>query len=86
MAFLANNSQANPLNSFYAIAGQGADNSLQSPATVTPDVALGDSILTLPAAGTGVSQLILTSPVESSVTLTGGRCFYCFEWDRQCSR
>jgi hypothetical protein len=75
MAFLANNSQANPLNSFYAIAGQGADNSLQSPATVTPDVALGDSILTLPAAGTGVSQLILTSPVESSVTLTGGDAF-----------
>ncbi len=56
MSLLPSNTLANPLNSFYARAGAGADDQLQSPATIIPDATQGNTLLSM-IAPTGDSQL-----------------------------
>jgi hypothetical protein len=63
MSLLPNNTYANPANSFYGEAGQGAANSLQSPAEIVPDAALGDAILNVNSA---------PGNTEATVTVLGG--------------
>lgn len=83
MSVLPNNTLANPYVSFYApLGGGGAANSLQSPASITPDAALGDAILNVDSAG-GASFAALTvrggATGDGDIGLGGGGHVYDFK-------
>jgi hypothetical protein len=65
MSLLPGNTFANPQTPFYGDAGQGAANSLQSPAEIIPDATLGDANLTL--AGEALGTSILSIQGQNSV-------------------
>ena len=84
MSLLPNNTYANPANSFYGAAGQGSASSLQSPAEIIPDAALGDAILNINSAG-GASFAALSviggATADGDIGLGGGGRTYDFKAD-----
>jgi hypothetical protein len=74
MSLLTACTEASPGVSYFAPAGGGGGgggSTLQSPASITPDVALGDSSLSLTAQGVGNATLSVSSPVVSSLPIYG---------------
>lgn len=73
MSLLPHDTFVNASRQLYADQGSGggSTSTLQSPASVTPDVALGDSSLTLTAQGVGNATLSVSSPTISSLPIYG---------------
>ena len=78
MSLLTACTEASPGVSYFAPAGGGGGggSTLQSPASVTADVALGDSTLNLTAQGVGVAALSVVSPGEASMSVNGSQSLF----------
>ena len=71
MALLANTTQANPYNSFYALAGGGGGDTLQSPVNLIPAANGNQDLNIVATTGTGESSVLIASDVaNANVALT----------------
>ena len=76
MALLANNTQANPYNSFYALAGGGGGDTLQSPVSLIPEANGNQQLNIVASTGSGEANILLSSTNGNAATMvinsTGG--------------
>jgi len=69
MSLLANNTFANPGNSFYALAGGGGGDSLQSPVSLIPEAGGNVNLNLVASTGTGEATVTISSTNGNNSTL-----------------
>ena len=76
MALLANNTLASPGLSFYALAGGGGGDTLQSPVNLIPEAGGNQELNIVASTGTGEATIVVASSVaNANVGMTLGTAF-----------
>lgn len=70
MALLANNTLANPGNSFYGLAGGGGGDTLQSPVVLIPEANGNQSLSIVASTGSGEADILVSSTNGNDATIT----------------